>query len=79
MTVTSPAARPVHPIAPPRPGGSKRATELDVIPTVDEAKRRLAAAAGRARPWLTAEGFAVFADAPTEDLGPQIYLRTPAE
>jgi len=29
--------------------------------------------------WLTPEGLAVFADAPTEDLGPDIYKRPDAK
>jgi hypothetical protein len=48
----------------------KRAQVADSIPTVEEAKQRLDEAAGRPQPWLTPEGLAVFADAPTEDLGP---------
>jgi len=33
------------------------------IPTVDEAKRRLAEAAGRPEPWLTPEGMAILEQA----------------
>jgi len=62
-----------------RSGSSKRAHAPDAIPTLEEAKRRLADAANRPRPWLTPEGLAVFADAPTEDLGPEVYRRNVAE
>jgi hypothetical protein len=48
-------------------------------PTLEEAKRRLAEAAGGPQPWLTPEGLAVFADAPTEDLGPATYRRPAAD
>ncbi len=57
----------------------RRVRTVDPIPTVDEAKRRLAAAAGAPEPWLTPEGLAVFADAPTEDLGPEVYRRPAAD
>ncbi len=66
-----------RPAALPKTEG--RARVVDPIPTVDEAKRRLAAAAGAPEPWLTPEGLAVFADAPTEDLGPEVYRRPAAD
>jgi len=77
MTVSSrtPKARSV---TLPAPGG-QRSRAVDVIPTLDEARARLAAAADRPRPWLTPEGLAVFADAPTEDLGPNVYKRPDAD
>jgi len=40
-----------QPVAPPKP--SRRSRRADPIPTVEEAKRRLAAAAGIRQPWLT--------------------------
>ncbi len=75
MTVSTRTPYKARSIAPSRPGGSKRAPAPDPIPTVEEDKRRLAEAAGRPHPWLSREGLAVFADAPTEDLGPEVYRR----
>jgi len=77
MTVSTrtPKANPVT----LRPRVGKRSLAAEPIPTLEEARERLAAAAGRPRPWLTPEGMAVFADAPTEDLGPDIYKRPDAE
>ena len=60
-------------------GRRKRAQVQDTLPTVEEAKRRLAEAAGRPQPWLTPEGRAVFADAATEDLGPKAYRSSDPE
>jgi len=59
--------------------GGNRSHAAEPIPTLEEAQKRLTAAAGRPRPWLTPEGLAVFADAPTEDLGPDVYKRPDAE
>ncbi len=67
-----------HPATLPS-SGARRSHTAEPIPTLEEARKRLAAAAGRPRPWLTPEGLAVFADAPTEDLGPDIYKHPDAE
>jgi len=40
-------------------GSRPRARAVQSIPTVEEAKRRLAEAAGRPEPWLTPEGMAM--------------------
>jgi hypothetical protein len=61
------------------PSGGKRSHAAEPVPTLEEVRARLAAAAGRPRPWFTPEGLAVFADAPTEDLGPDIYKHPDAE
>jgi hypothetical protein len=68
-----------------RPATGKNARAVDPIPTVEEAKRRLAAACGRERPWLhlTPEFEAQMAEA--EDaaggwlVGPEIYRPSDAE
>ncbi len=75
MTVSSSTPDRARYVAPPKPGGRKRPAASDVTPTLEEAKRRLAAAASRPQPWLTPEGLAMFADAPSEDLGPEVYRR----
>jgi len=65
-------------------GGAKRARAADPIPTVEEAKRRLAAAAGRPQPWLTPEGIALLAQAEEvadgrPHFGPAVYRPSDAE
>lgn len=79
MTVSTRTPYKARSVSLSRLGGSKRSHAPDPIPTVEEAKRRLAEAAGRPQPWLTPEGLAVFADSPTEDLGPEIYKRPVAD
>ncbi len=69
----------------PETGGRKRARAADPIPTLEEAKRRLAAAAGRDRPWLhlTPEFEAQMAEAEEEAggrlVGPEVYRPSDAE
>ncbi len=79
MTVNTRTSLTVGFALPPETRSRRRVRTVDPIPTVDEAKRRLAAAAGAPEPWLTPEGLAVFADAPTEDLGPEVYRRPAAD
>jgi hypothetical protein len=45
--------KPPKDLAVPLPTTSRRSRRTDPIPTVEEAKRRLAAAAGIRQPWLT--------------------------
>ncbi len=44
-------------------GSRPHARVVQAIPTVEEAKRRLAEAAGRPEPWLTPEGMAMLEQA----------------
>ncbi len=72
-----------RPAALPARGARMRA--VDSIPTVEEAKRRLAAAAGRDRPWLTMSAEDAEAMTRAEDaaggwlVGPEVYRPPEAE
>lgn len=58
-------------------GASKHVrVSRDVPPSVAEARKRLAAAAGRPQPWLTPTGMAALHDAP-EVIGPANYQGVP--
>jgi hypothetical protein len=58
-------------------GASKHVrVSRDVPPSVAEARKRLAAAAGRPQPWLTPAGLAALSDAP-EVIGPATYQGVP--
>ncbi len=63
-------------------GSRNRALSGQSIPTVEEAKRRLAAAAGRPEPWLTPEGMAMLEQAEEASggvFGPKTYQPSDAE
>ncbi len=83
MTVSIRTPQKGRPTALPARGARVRA--VGPIPTVEEAKRRLAAAAGRDRPWLTMNAEDEEAMARAEDaaggrlVGPEIYLRPDAK
>jgi len=64
--------------APASAGNRKRANEAEAIPTLAEARKRLAARRGRVNPWLTAEALAAaeaYPDQVGPMVGPEIYRK----
>jgi hypothetical protein len=60
--------------APAAANRRKRADAAEAIPTLDEARKRLAASRGRAKPWLSP----VVIESPedtAELLGPEVYRK----
>jgi hypothetical protein len=81
MTVSTRTPNKARPVVPTRLGGSRRVRAGDPIPTVEEAKRRLAAAGPD--PWLTPEGIDALGQAEEAAggwlVGPKVYRPSDAE
>jgi len=67
-----PDARPAS--APAAVNRRKRSDAADAIPTLDEARKRLTASRGRAKPWLS-PGVAESPEEVPELLGPEVYRK----